>query len=79
MPTATQTVLSSGGMKLSAERRSVTVFGLTDAVCASTIVRMTGLGRATINRLMAEDKFPLPVRLAKRVVAWRHIDLEQPR
>ncbi|MCR5868475.1 AlpA family transcriptional regulator [Aquincola sp. J276] len=41
------------------------------------VVRMTGLGRSTIYRLMAENKFPLPVRLAKRAVAWRRIDLEQ--
>lgn len=43
----------------------------------SAVVRMTGLGRSTIYRLMAEDKFPSPVRLAKRAVAWRRIDLEQ--
>lgn len=41
------------------------------------VVRMTGLGRSTIYRLMAEDKFPCPVRLAKRAVAWRRADLEQ--
>ena len=41
------------------------------------VVRMTGLGRSTIYRLVAEDKFPSPVRLAKRAVAWRRIDLEQ--
>ena len=41
------------------------------------VVRLTGLGRSTIYRLMAEDKFPSPVRLAKRAVAWRRIDLEQ--
>ena len=41
------------------------------------VVRMTGLGRSTIYRLMAEDKFPPPVRLAKRAVAWRRVDLEQ--
>ena len=41
------------------------------------VVRMTGLGRSTIYRLMAENKFPSPVRLAKRAVAWRRIDLEQ--
>jgi prophage regulatory protein len=41
------------------------------------VVRMTALGRSTIYRLMAEDKFPSPVRLAKRAVAWRRIDLEQ--
>lgn len=43
----------------------------------AVVVRMTGLGRSTIYRLMAEDKFPSPVRLAKRAVAWRRIDLEQ--
>jgi len=42
-----------------------------------TVVRMTGLGRSTIYRLMAEDKFPAPVRLAKRAVAWRRVDLER--
>lgn len=35
----------------------------------ASVVRMTGLGRSTIYRLMAEDKFPSPVRLAKRAVA----------
>lgn len=43
----------------------------------AAVVRMTGLGRSTIYRLMAEDKFPSPVRLAKRAVVWRRIDLEQ--
>lgn len=43
----------------------------------TAVVRMTGLGRSTIYRLMAEDKFPSPVRLAKRAVAWRRTDLEQ--
>jgi prophage regulatory protein len=42
----------------------------------AAVVRMTGLGRSTIYRLMAEDKFPSPVRLAKRAVAWRRIDLD---
>jgi len=41
-----------------------------------SVVRMTGLGRSTIYRLMAEDKFTAPVRLAKRAVAWRVVDLE---
>lgn len=41
------------------------------------VIRMTGLGRTTIYRLMAEDKFPSSVRLAKRAVAWRRVDLEQ--
>ena len=43
----------------------------------AAVVRMTGLGRSTIYRLIAEDKFPSPVRLAKRAVAWRRIDLDQ--
>lgn len=41
------------------------------------VVCMTGLGRSTIYRMMAEDRFPPPVRLAKRAVAWRGIDLER--
>jgi prophage regulatory protein len=43
----------------------------------AAVLRMTGLGRSTIYRLMAENKFPAPVRLAKRAVAWRRIDLER--
>lgn len=42
----------------------------------AAVVRMTGLGRSTIYRLMGENKFPSPVRLAKRAVAWRRVDLE---
>ena len=43
----------------------------------AVVIRMTGLGRSTIYRLMAENKFPPPVRLAKRAVAWRRADLER--
>ena len=43
----------------------------------AVVVRMTGLGRSTIYRLMAEDKFPSPVRLAKRAIAWRRVDLDR--
>lgn len=42
-----------------------------------SVMRITGLGRSTIYRLMADDQFPQPVRLTKRVVAWRRVDLEQ--
>jgi prophage regulatory protein len=42
-----------------------------------TVVRLTGLGRSTIYRLMADEAFPSPVRLTKRVVAWRRTDLER--
>lgn len=41
------------------------------------VTRMTGLGRSTIYRLVAQDKFPSPVRLANRAVAWRRTDLER--
>jgi prophage regulatory protein len=41
------------------------------------VVRLTGLGRSTIYRLMADEQFPSPVRLTKRVVAWRRSDLER--
>lgn len=37
----------------------------------------TGLGRSTIYRLMAERKFPTPVRLAARAVGWRKSDLDR--
>jgi prophage regulatory protein len=43
----------------------------------AAVMQLTGLGRTTIYRLIAEDKFPSPVRLAKRAIAWRRIDLEQ--
>ncbi len=42
-----------------------------------TVMRMTGLGRSTIYRLIADHKFPSPVRLGPRAVAWRRADLDQ--
>ena len=42
-----------------------------------TFMRMTGLGRSTIYRLMADQKFPCPVRLGPRAVAWRRSDLDR--
>jgi prophage regulatory protein len=41
------------------------------------VTQMTGLGRSTIYRLVAQDKFPSPVRLANRAIAWRRIDLQR--
>lgn len=41
------------------------------------VMRLTGLGRSTIYRLMAEDAFPQPVRLTRRLIAWRRTDLDQ--
>ena len=41
------------------------------------VTRMTGLGRSTIYRLIAQDKFPSPVCLANRAIAWRRTNLER--
>lgn len=41
------------------------------------VLRMTGLGRSTIYRLIADNKFPCPVRLGPRAVAWRRADIER--
>jgi len=42
-----------------------------------SVIRRTGLGRSTIYRLIAERKFPSPVRLAGRAVGWRRTDLDR--
>lgn len=42
-----------------------------------TVMKMTGLGRSTIYRLIADQKFPRPVRLGLRAVAWRRSDLDR--
>lgn len=42
-----------------------------------SVIRMTGLGRSTIYRLIAEQRFPYPVRLGPRAVAWRRSDLDR--
>lgn len=43
----------------------------------STVLRITGLGRSTIYRLIAEDRFPAQVRIGARAVGWRWSDLER--
>ena len=43
----------------------------------SSVIRVTGLGRSTIYRLMAEQKFPCPVRLGPRAVAWRQSEIDR--
>jgi prophage regulatory protein len=42
-----------------------------------TVIKLTGLGRSTIYRWIAEGTFPLPVRLGPRAIAWRWSDLER--
>ena len=37
-----------------------------------TVMRITGLGRSTIYRLIADQKFPSPVRLGPRAVRQQY-------
>lgn len=39
------------------------------------VMKMTGLGRSTIYRLMAQQQFPLPVKLSARAVGWKAQEL----
>lgn len=41
------------------------------------VEQMTGLPRASIYRIMEEGKFPRPVRLTARAVAWRATDVQK--
>ena len=41
------------------------------------VVRMTGLCRATIYRMVAEKRFPAQVRIGTRAVGWRWTNLER--
>jgi prophage regulatory protein len=43
----------------------------------SAVMRLTGLSRSTIYRMIAEHTFPAPVKLAKRAVAWRQDDVRR--
>lgn len=42
-----------------------------------TVMRLTGLSRTTIYRLVAEHHFPSPVRLGLRAVGWRRADIDR--
>jgi len=41
------------------------------------VLRVTGLARSTVYRLMAEHAFPAPCRLGRRAVGWRSDDIAQ--
>ena len=41
------------------------------------VLKLTGLGRSTIYRWIADGSFPAPVRLGPRAVAWRWSDLDR--
>jgi len=40
------------------------------------VMRLTGLGRSTIYRLLAVGQFPAPVQLSVRAVGWRRTDVD---
>lgn len=40
------------------------------------VMRLTGLGRSTIYRLLAAGQFPAPVQLSVRAVGWRRTDVD---
>lgn len=40
------------------------------------VMDMTGLGRSTIYKFMAEGSFPMPVRLSTRSVAWVESEIQ---
>ena len=41
------------------------------------VLRLTGLGRSTVYRLIADQSFPPPCRLGVRAVGWRSSDISQ--
>jgi len=43
----------------------------------SRLVEMIGLSRSTIWKLLSEGKFPKPIRLGSRSIAWRINDIEE--
>jgi prophage regulatory protein len=40
------------------------------------VLRLTGLGRSTIYRLLAVGQLPAPVQLSVRPVGWRRTDVD---
>lgn len=43
----------------------------------AAVVRMAGLCRAAIYRMIADKRFPAQVRIGSRAVGWRWSDLER--
>jgi len=42
----------------------------------TTVMQVTGLCRSSIYQLVSQHKFPAPVQLVGRAVAWRRSDVE---
>lgn len=43
----------------------------------SEVEKITGLSRTSIYRMMNDNEFPRPLRIGKRSVAWREVDLTE--
>ena len=69
-PTEAHTVIGFGRQSLDAGDMAVVFLRL------QAVIRVTGLSRSTLYRLIADEKFPRPVRLGPRAVAWRRADVE---
>ena len=41
------------------------------------VLKITGLSRSTLYRMVAEHTFPAPVKLSRRAVAWRQHPVRQ--
>lgn len=41
-----------------------------------TVIRITGLARSTIYKLISQNQFPVPIKLSKRAVAWLQSEIE---
>jgi prophage regulatory protein len=48
---------------------------MTVLINLNRVRELTSLGKSTIYRMIAENKFPRPVKLTERRVAWRETDL----
>lgn len=40
------------------------------------LIKMIGLSRSTVYKLLSEDKFPKRIRLTQRTVVWRLSEIE---
>jgi prophage regulatory protein len=45
--------------------------------CLPVVLSVTGLGRSTVYRMVADGSFPRPIRLGRRAIAWRWTDLDE--
>ncbi|MDY0743391.1 AlpA family phage regulatory protein [Paucibacter sp. R3-3] len=62
-------------MQAQAQGETLTDSAIEALLRMPTVRRLTGLGRSTIYKMIAEDKFPKPVRIGERAVAWRESEL----